>query len=242
VDPAAEWLRLRERLGRRATVSDRYELEAQARGCEVEDLSAEDRERLAREVLALQSPGMELLPAAARPSSPVVVAPYDVAWPRLFAEWRERIAGAVPSAVRIDHVGSTSVPGLAAKPTVDIQVSVADVEHERSYLPAFEGAGLLLRLREPGHRYLRPPAGRSRAVHIHVCDAGGAWEREHLLFRDYLRAHPEAAAAYGRLKRDLAYRWTDDRLAYTDAKTGFILDALEEAERWAAATGWTVTS
>jgi GrpB-like predicted nucleotidyltransferase (UPF0157 family) len=68
-------------------------------------------------------------------------------------------------------------------------------------------------------------------VQIHVCNAGGEWEREHLLFRDYLRAHPEARAAYANLKRELADRYCDDRLAYNEGKTGFILDILLVAER-----------
>ena len=70
----------------------------------------------------------------------------------------------------------------------------------------------------------RPPSGQPRVVQIHVCDAGGTWERDHIVFRDHLRAHPEVAAAYGRLKLELAAKWKDDRYAYTDAKTAFILD------------------
>jgi GrpB-like predicted nucleotidyltransferase (UPF0157 family) len=77
-------------------------------------------------------------------------------------------------------------------------------------------------------------------VQIHVCRAGGEWEREHLLFRDYLRADREARDAYARLKQNLADRYRDDRLAYNEGKTGFILDMLSEAEAWATATGWAV--
>jgi GrpB-like predicted nucleotidyltransferase (UPF0157 family) len=65
-------------------------------------------------------------------------------------------------------------------------------------------------------------------VQIHVCEAGGTWERDQIVFRDHLRAHPEVAAAYGRLKMQLAAQWRDDRYAYTDAKTAFILDVLDE--------------
>lgn len=242
MDPAQEWLRLRERLGRRATLIDRYELEAAARGCAPEELPPELRSRLAREVLAAQLPGFEVVPSAARPGTePVEVLPYDEAWPRAFVEWRARLDRALGgAAVRIEHVGSTAVPGLAAKPVLDVQVSVEDVAAEAAYVPAIESAGLLLRSRDQGHRYFRPPAGTARSIHVHVCDAGSEWEREHLLFRDFLRAHGEAAAAYDRLKRQLAERYPDDRLAYTDAKTAFILDRLEEAERWAERTGWSL--
>jgi GrpB-like predicted nucleotidyltransferase (UPF0157 family) len=79
-------------------------------------------------------------------------------------------------------------------------------------------------------------------VQIHVCGVGGEWERDHLLFRDYLRADPEARDAYARLKRDLADRYRDDRLAYNEGKTGFILDTLSEAYSWAERTGWKLPS
>ena len=130
------------------------------------------------------------------------------------------------------------MPGLAAKPVVDVQVSVPDVTDEASFLPAFESLGLPLRTSEPGHRYFRPPRGRPREVQVHVCDAGGSWERVHPLFRDYLRADPGAREAYAALKRGLAEMYRDDRIAYSEAKTDFILDALEAAEAWAKATGW----
>jgi GrpB-like predicted nucleotidyltransferase (UPF0157 family) len=241
VDPAEEWRRRHARLGRRATLIHRYELEAAARGCAPENLSPEDRARLAREVLAAQSPGLEVLPSGGRAAEPIVVAPYDEAWPATFSVWRDRLRAALGErALRIEHVGSTAVRGLVAKPIVDVQVSVEDAADESSYAPAVESTGLVLRLREEGHRYFRPPAGEARTAHVHVCDAGGAWEREHLLFRDYLRAHPGAAAAYGSLKHGLASRHAGDRLAYTDAKTAFVLDALEQAEPWARRTGWSL--
>jgi len=142
------------------------------------------------------------------------------------------------AAVRIDHVGSTSVPGLAAKPVIDVQVSVSDLGDEESYVPATESAGLVLRTREDARRFFRPPPGTPREVHVHVCQAGGGWERDHLLFRDYLRARPEVHAQYGELKRELAAVWHDDRAGYTEAKSGFILDTLDDAGQWAVATGW----
>jgi len=77
-------------------------------------------------------------------------------------------------------------------------------------------------------------------VHVHVCEAGSAWERGHLLFRDYLRAHPAARDAYAELKRELAQRYPNDRLAYTDAKSVFILDTLAAATAWAGSVGWTL--
>ena len=97
--------------------------------------------------------------------------------------------------------------------------------------PAIESTGVPLRSRDDKHRYFRPPSDQPRVVQIHVCDAGGTWERDHIAFRDHLRNHPDVAAAYGRLKMELATLWKDDRYAYTDAKTAFILDVLEESKR-----------
>ena len=220
-DRSEAWRALHERFGRRITLVDRYELEGR-------ELDRRERTRLAREVMALQYPGSEF---AGRPrGDPVEVVPYDPTWPDRYEQWRQRLAAAFgEAAVRIDHVGSTAVPGLAAKPVIDIQVGVADVEEEAAYVPGIESLGVALRFREPGHRYFRPPAGRPRDVQIHVCGAGSAWECEHLRFRDLLLADPELAERYGRLKLELCARYRDDRLAYTDAKTVFILDALDLA-------------
>jgi GrpB-like predicted nucleotidyltransferase (UPF0157 family) len=121
---------------------------------------------------------------------------------------------------------------------VDIQVSVADPGGEPRYVPPLQAVGLVLRSRDELHRFLRPPAGQPREVHVHVCAAGGQWEHDHLLFRDYLRAHTAACLRYAEAKRASARRWSDDSWAYTEAKTGIILDILEHAEEWAVATGW----
>jgi GrpB-like predicted nucleotidyltransferase (UPF0157 family) len=170
---------------------------------------------------------------------PVALEQADASWPQQFLTLRTRLDSALGViAVRIEHVGSTAVPGLDAKPTIDIQLSVPDVDDEGAYRPAIEALGFPMRSREPGHRYLRTPKGAERRVHIHVCSAGSDWERDHLLFRDYLRAHSAAARRYAELKRDLAARYRDDRLAYTEGKTPFIDATLTAAKRWADQTGW----
>ncbi len=233
------WLRLHDHWQRRATLIDLYELEAARQNVDIAALTAADRLRMNRAVLALENPGVLVLPDTDRPDDPVEITSYDPEWPRAFGRWRARIAAAIgPAARHIEHVGSTSVPGLAAKPVVDIQVGVADLAAEDAYVPALESAGLEFRLRAARRRFFRPPAGQSRDVHVHVCDADGAWHREHLLLRDYLRANLAARDGYATLKRDLAVRWRDDRPAYNAAKTAFILDTLDDAERWAAASGW----
>jgi GrpB-like predicted nucleotidyltransferase (UPF0157 family) len=241
-EPALAWRRLHERFGRRVTLIDRYALEAAVRGVRPEQLDRDERGRLAREVLAAQYPGLEFMPSAGRQAPDAVeVVPYRDEWAASFAAWRKRLQRALGDAAgRIEHVGSTAVPELCAKPIIDIQVSVRDVEVEASYVPAIESLGLSLRLREPEHRYFRSAGDRPRTVQIHVCEVGGEWECDHLLFRDYLRADRETRAAYERLKRDLSERYRDDRLAYNEGKTGFILDSLEAARAWAERTGWKV--
>ena len=193
------------------------------------------------EVLTARDPGFRLVTAAGRVSTdPIEVLAYDPSWPRRFEGWRDRLAAALgPVARRIEHVGSTAVPGLLAKPVIDIQVTVDDVEAEASFMPAIEGLGVALRSRETGHRYFRPAGDAPRDVQIHVYEPGSAGERAHLLFRDYLRANAPAAAAYADAKRAAADAYRDDRIAYNEAKSGVILDLLTEAEAWARRTGWT---
>lgn len=233
-DPGEAWRRLRERYGQRITLIDRYILEAAHRGIEPDELDDDLRATLRAETLRAQFPAMEFTAGSERPHDGIEVVAYDERSPARFEMWRRRLAAALgPTAMRIEHVGSTAIPGLAAKPIIDIQFSVADLEDESRYLVAVESRGLQLRAREPGHRYFRPPADRPREVHLHACAAGSDWERDHLLFRDYLRAHPKVRDAYADLKRTLAQRYPDDRLAYTDAKSAFILDVLDEAARWA---------
>ena len=167
----------------------------------------------------------------------IEVVGHDSSWPRRFAREHARVAGALgPVARRIDHIGSTAVDGLAAKPIIDIQVSVDDPEDEQTYVPALERAGYRLRVREPGHRMRRTS---TLELHVHVCAVGGDWERRHLLFRDWLRVDSSDRALYAETKRDLAKRDWPDMNAYADAKTSVIRQVLARAERWASETGWT---
>lgn len=168
---------------------------------------------------------------------PIVIADYDVAWPARFEAEKARILGAIGTwAVAVEHIGSTAVPGLAAKPIIDIMVGVASLDCAAQciaplqalgyeYVPEFEAD-------IPERRYFRRKSA-SEAYHLHlVAVTSGFWER-HLLFRDYLRTHPGAARAYENLKRELAARFGSDREAYTDAKTTFIatIEGQARAER-----------
>jgi GrpB-like predicted nucleotidyltransferase (UPF0157 family) len=238
-EPWDAWRQLRAAEGNRATVIDLYELVAASQHVAAHELPAATRLSLARQAMAQTWPGFAVIEGSERPRVPLVVVDYDPAWPLTYERWRQRVAAALGrTAIRIEHVGSTSVPGLAAKPITDIQVSVADLGAEPGYVPPLQAIGLVLRSRDELHRLLRPPAGQPHEVHVHVCAAGGQWERDHLLFRDYLRAHPAACLRYAEAKRASVRRWSDDGWAYTDAKTGVILDVLEQAEDWAVATNW----
>lgn len=203
------------------------------------DLPRADRERMATQVLRVHFPGWTPVSDSPRPAEAVVIVPYDAGWAAAYASWERRLREVLgPAAQRVDHVGSTSVYGLAAKPVTDIQVSVERVADESLYAAQLGSVGVPLRNRNFSHRYFCPPPTSPRTVQIHVCQSGSAWERDHLLFRDYLRAQPSVRQDYAQLKRELALVWGNDRLAYADAKTNFILDALSAAATWAAAAGW----
>jgi GrpB-like predicted nucleotidyltransferase (UPF0157 family) len=224
------WRRLRTIEGPGATVIDLYELVAHGRGLTAPDLTTAERRTLAHSVMPDIWPQFEVTAESSVAAEVVTIADYDDGWPERYARWRDVLSRALgPTAVRIEHVGSTAVPGLAAKPIVDVQVSVRDMADEAAYVPQLRDVGLELRSRDALHRYFRPFPGMAREVHVHVCDVGSDWEADHLLFRDHLRTHGDARARYARAKRDAAARWSDDRLAYTDAKTGIILRILDEA-------------
>jgi GrpB-like predicted nucleotidyltransferase (UPF0157 family) len=233
------WVRLLDVEGRRATVIDLYRLVSEPRGLEPHEVPLRERKGLARAIAPTFWPGFQVTEGSER-FDPIEVVAYDEQWAARFGSWRKLIGNALGQvALRIDHVGSTSVTGLAAKAIVDIQVSVVDMFAEEAYVPQLERLGVQLRSRDSNHRYFRPFAGRPRSVHIHVCPVGSNWEREHLLFRDFLRASPTSREVYANAKREASRVWHDDGWAYTDAKSDAILSILEEAERWALETDWT---
>jgi GrpB-like predicted nucleotidyltransferase (UPF0157 family) len=176
----------------------------------------------------------------ARVGEPIEVVAWDAEWPARFEKMRTLLADALgDQALRIDHVGSTAIPGMLAKPVIDIQVSVADVDDTDAYRAQIEQQGFQLRFIEPGHRYFRPPPALPRDYQVHVCEIGSDWERVHVLFRDYLRAHDDVAAEYARMKMRLAQQHGAQRIAYNDDKAGFIDAVVRVAEEWARQTGWT---
>jgi GrpB-like predicted nucleotidyltransferase (UPF0157 family) len=150
----------------------------------------------------------------------VELAEYDPAWPARFEAERARIEAALgPVALRIEHIGSTAVPGLAAKPIVDVLVEVADPDDEPPYMPRLEAAGFALRVREPRHRMFRTPV---HDVHVHVWPGGSAEGRDYLLLRDRLRSHAGDRQLYEDAKRALAGRRWRDLNYYAEAKSPVI--------------------
>jgi GrpB-like predicted nucleotidyltransferase (UPF0157 family) len=160
----------------------------------------------------------------------LVIADYDPAWPARFAELEARIRSALgEAALAVEHIGSTSVPRLAAKPIIDVLVVVADVVEESSYVPALEDAGFALRVREAGHRMFRTPG---RDVHIHVYSSGEQAIRDYLDLRDWLRVDEPDRTLYAGVKRDLATRPWSDMNHYADAKSEVIQQVLGRARAW----------
>lgn len=150
---------------------------------------------------------------------------YDPGWPGMFEEEAERIRAALGDiSVRIEHVGSTAVPGLPAKPIIDIQVSVEEMSPRDPFVTALEAIGytFVADPTDPDHEYFKKEAKGVRTHQIHVCLAGSDWERQHLAFRDHLRGYPEDAARYADLKQRLAAEHPNDILGYIDAKGPFI--------------------
>ncbi|MGA8302973.1 MAG: GrpB family protein [Thermoplasmata archaeon] len=173
--------------------------------------------------------------------APIILVRYDVNWPEQFRAIGGRLRAALTStALRIDHVGSTAVPGLDAKPVIDIQLSVAGLTPEILYLVPLESLGYEFEPENPDRtkRFFRQPPG-APATHLHVRPAGGFDEQLNLLFRDYLRAHPEAARGYARTKWELAERFRNDRAGYVRAKEPMVWSILVTAHDWAQASGWS---
>lgn len=166
-------------------------------------------------------------------SGEIVIAEYDRRWPVEFVRLRDRIAAALGSlAAAIEHVGSTAVPGLAAKPIIDLDVLLRSRADLTKVVSALSSFGYVHRgdLGIAGREAFRSPAD-SFPHHLYACfpDAQEYWR--HLQFRDYLRSHPEAAEAYARLKRKLASEFRADREGYNQEKSGFVTRILELPRR-----------
>ena len=164
---------------------------------------------------------------------PVVICDYDPAWPQRYEALRRPVADALGDlSAEMAHVGSTAVPGLAAKPTVDIVIRLRAANDLPSAIERLARLGYVhegdfgIVGREA---FATPPGYAPHDHHLYVCAPDWPGYDDQVVFRDYLRAHPDTAAAYAQLKRRLAIEHRDDRRAYTDGKAAFVSSVLERA-------------
>jgi GrpB-like predicted nucleotidyltransferase (UPF0157 family) len=174
--------------------------------------------------------GVEFVRPRSSHNATIHLAESDPAWPQQFADHAARISTALDGrTATVDHVGSTSVPGLAAKPIIDILLLVGDPADENAYVPPLEAAGYLLHMREPGwhqHRLLR---GTEPPANVHVFAIGSPEVERMLLFRDRLRTHPDERDLYERTKRELAARRWGYVQDYADAKSQVVEEIIARA-------------
>ena len=180
-----------------------------------------------------QTPSLEAINAARaklgiwKPSLVEVVAP-DPVWPQSYGVVCARVAAALGDRVlAIEHVGSTAVPGLWAKPMIDVDLTVADSADEDAWLPDLDSAGFALRVREPDweeHRVLRC---QKPTANLHVFSPGAREPQRHRMFRDWLRAHQEDRDRYSEVKRELAARGFTDQMLYNNDKAWFVYELYE---------------
>jgi GrpB-like predicted nucleotidyltransferase (UPF0157 family) len=178
----------------------------------------------------------------------ITIAPYDPAWPARFQEERQHLLECLPRDLirRIEHFGSTAIPGLAAKPIVDMLVEVSDLEATKvRIVPLLVAQGYDYFWRAmhdddapPFYVWFikRSPSG-ARTHHIHMVEASFQEMWDCLTFRDYLVAHPDEARAYERLKMELAAKYANDRVAYTSGKTAFIAERTRRAKEFSGSPG-----
>ncbi|HEY5519686.1 MAG TPA: GrpB family protein [Candidatus Limnocylindrales bacterium] len=163
-------------------------------------------------------------------NSTIHLAPYDPEWPRLFEREEQRIRAALGDrALLIEHAGSTSVPGLSAKPIIDIVLAVADTTDELAYVQAMEAAGYVLHIREPDWHQQRLFKGPDTAVNLHVFTIGCAEIERMLCFRDHLRSNEADSTLYENAKQELARRTWRYVQHYADAKSQLVEEILSRS-------------
>jgi GrpB-like predicted nucleotidyltransferase (UPF0157 family) len=190
-------------------------------------MKSERREPSSEEYLCLHTVG-ELKPL----SGAILIVDYDPGWPRQFEKQATRILSALGDrALRIEHAGSTSVPGLPAKPIIDVVLAVGDSARESEYAPALESAGYQLRLREPEWHEHRLFNDLDVDVNLHVFSTGSPEIDRMLIFRDWLRTNPADRELYARSKRALAQQVWKYTQNYADAKTAVIEEIISRAQR-----------
>jgi GrpB-like predicted nucleotidyltransferase (UPF0157 family) len=190
---------------------------------------------------------------SSRAGKPITIAPYDPEWPHLFENERDLIYTTCgrDAFTTIEHVGSTAVPGLGAKPIIDMMPGLESLATAPPVIAALQSIGFVYvpefeqsnQFDEgmPFRRYLRKDIAGERAFHMHMVEDGSDFWERHLLFRDYLRAHPEERDAYEHLKRALAEEFNNSltpasnvNVGYTDRKTEFVETRIVRARVWRA--------
>lgn len=160
----------------------------------------------------------------------IAIVDYDPVWPELFGREADRIRSVLGSrALRIEHAGSTSVPGLAAKPVIDVVLEVANSADEAAYAPALEAGGYALRIREPEWYEHRLFKGPETDMNLHVFSSGCPEIGRMLMFRDWLRGNASDRDLYARTKRALAMQEWEQVQNYADAKTAVVREILARA-------------
>ncbi|PFQ25162.1 GrpB family protein [Bacillus cereus] len=164
----------------------------------------------------------------------IIVVPHENHWSEKFQMEAERLKTAMPETVKIHHIGSTSVPGLAAKPIIDMIMEVENIERVDGWNERFIELGYIVK-GENGisrRRYFIHGTEEKRSYHLHVFEKGNPEIVRHLAFRDYMMAHCEEVEAYATLKRELAEKYTYDGTLYTEGRNEFVRNVDEKAKEW----------
>ncbi len=170
-----------------------------------------------------------------RLNRPIAIVPYRAQWPSLYEEEKRRISAALGNRMeQIEHFGSTAIPGLAAKPVIDIMIGVQRLDQAEECIPILESLGYTympeLEAELPDRRFLWKEMASTQRYHIHLTQVHGPLWENPLAFRDYLREHPEEAERYGQLKADLAAQCGSDIGSYIQGKTAFVQQILDKAK------------
>jgi GrpB-like predicted nucleotidyltransferase (UPF0157 family) len=167
-------------------------------------------------------------------SAPIVIVDYNPRWPIMYEEEKALILGAIGHIIAdIEHIGSTSVPWLGAKPIIDIMIGLHRLDDAVECIPRLEGIGYTyvpeFEARVPERRFFRKGPDAARSHHIHMVERASAFWADHILFRNYMRTHEEDAMLYLLLKKELAARFGSNRQGYNDAKASFVEAILSKA-------------
>lgn len=162
----------------------------------------------------------------------VKIEEYNDEWPFYYQVEKRKIEEVMTDkAIAIEHIGSTSVQGLGAKPIIDFMVGVKDLKEVESFIEPLAGIGYehVFHKEFPNRRFFRRGQWRAGTHHLHIYVYGSEEWNNNILFRDYLKTHPETLKQYNQLKKELAEKYPHDRVAYTNAKHPFIIDVIQKA-------------